>query len=215
MVVAIDGPAGAGKSSVAKNVANKTGMFYLNSGNFYRAITFEVLRGKIDPEDTEAIIECAKNCTITLIDGDIHLNGENVEDQLHTDAVDRWVSEHSAIIPVRHIVNRMLRNVATHMDLIVEGRDISTVVFPDAEVKVYLDASIEVRAQRRFQQGVSTLTIEKIRENIQKRDTLDKNKEEGSLQKASDALYIDTSDLTIDEVCDRVILLIKNKPKKN
>ncbi len=209
MVVAIDGPAGAGKSTVAKQVAEKTGFFYLNSGNFYRAITYAVLQRGIDPNESEKVIEAAKTSNITLKNDRIHLDHTDIEQHLHTDAVDAWVAEISALVEVRTIVNDLLREIAKGRDVVAEGRDITTVVFPHAEVKVYLDASIETRAKRRYAQGVSALSLEEIEENIKKRDTIDKNKPVGSLKISSEALYLDTSDLTIDAVCEKVLQKIQ------
>jgi len=213
MVVAIDGPAGAGKSTIAKKIAEQSHMFYLNSGNFYRAITFSALQNGIDPLDETKIIDEAKKCSLSLDNGRMHLNGVDIEDELHTDAVDRWVAEHSAIVAVRHVVNKKLREVSKDIDVVAEGRDITTVVFPDADLKVYLDATPEVRPKRRFDQGTSKLSYQDIVENIKKRDKIDKNKPFGSLTIAPDAFYLDTSDLTIDQVCDKVVDKIKDEKK--
>lgn len=213
MVVAIDGPAGAGKSTIAKKIAEQSCMFYLNSGNFYRAITFSALQNGVDPLDETKIIDEAKKCSLSLDNGRMHLNGVDIEDELHTDAVDRWVAEHSAIVAVRHVVNKKLREVSKDIDVVAEGRDITTVVFPDADLKVYLDATPEVRAKRRFGQGTSKLSYQEIVENIKKRDKIDKNKPFGSLTIAPDAFYLDTSDLTIDQVCDKVVDKIRNEKK--
>lgn len=209
MIVAIDGPAGAGKSTIAKKIAEKARIFYLNSGNFYRAITFSALYNGVDPEDEKKITDEAKRCSLSLEKEKMHLNGIDIEDELHTDAVDRWVAQHSAIVDVRHVVNEKLRKVSKNLDVIAEGRDITTVVFPDADLKVYLDATPEVRAKRRFDQGTSRLSYDEIFENIKKRDKIDKNKPFGALTIAADAFYLDTSYLTIDQVCDKVVCKIK------
>ena len=204
MVVAIDGPAGVGKSTIASMIAEKLKMFYLNSGNFYRAITWKVLESGVDPEDNTAVIKIAEENPVSLENGKIHINGVDINDKLHLDNVDKWVAQHSAIIQVRHIVNKGLRETGRALDLIVEGRDITTVVFPDAELKLFLDASIETRAGRRFKQGVSGLSLKEITAGIENRDHIDKNKAEGSLKIAADAEYLDTSDLTIEQVCEKV-----------
>jgi len=211
MVVAIDGPAGAGKSTVAKRISKRTGMFYLNSGNFYRAVTLKLLREGKDPRSEKDLVETAETCGFSIVNERLHLDGKDVEDFLHTDDVDAWVAQHSAVVAVRHIVNRSLRTIAAGMDVIVEGRDITTVVFPDADLKVYLDADEETRAKRRFDQGVSELTYAEILSNIRMRDAIDRNKEEGSLKVAPDSLYLDTSGLTIDEVCEKVLSKLKAK----
>lgn len=214
MVVAIDGPAGVGKSTVARKVAESCGFLYLNSGEFYRAITWKALRNQVDPESEDEIIRVAREIDISVKDGRLHVDGESQDEELHTDRVDSWVAGHSAIVPVRHEVTRRLREVAVSTDLIMEGRDISTVVFPDAEVKIYLDASIETRAKRRHLQGTSSLSEAELIESIRERDEIDKNKQEGSLRVDDEALYLDTSDLTIDEVCEKVIKIIPRTQTK-
>lgn len=207
MIVAIDGPAGVGKSSIARMVASRAGMNYINSGNLYRAITYVVLSRYPGgpPEDTDSIIDMARTCSFQLSGEHILVNGEDIDDRLHTDQVDAWVAQVSAIIPVRRIVNDKLRELAHQIDSVVEGRDITTVVFPDAEVKIFLDASVETRAKRRYHQGTSSLTVQEIADRIRARDELDRSKEEGSMKIAPDALYLDTSDLTIDQVCEKVL----------
>uniref|UniRef100_UPI0007818050 (d)CMP kinase n=1 Tax=Treponema endosymbiont of Eucomonympha sp. TaxID=1580831 RepID=UPI0007818050 len=136
------------------------------------------------------------------------INGEDVEDKLHSDAVDAQVSAVSAVVPLRRIVNEKIRAVTESQNVVCEGRDMTTTVFPDADYKFYLDASIDVQATRRYQQGVSNLTLEEIKETIRARAESDKNKAEGSLKIASDATYIDTSGLTVDKVCAIIIDLI-------
>jgi len=207
MIVAIDGPAGVGKSSIARMVASRAGMKYINSGNLYRAITYVVLSRYPEgpPEDPGSIIEIARSCSFRLTDDRLLVNGEDIDDELHTDQVDAWVAQISAIIPVRRVVNDQLRELAYRNDSVVEGRDITTVVFPDAEVKIFLDASVETRAKRRYHQGTSNLTFQEIADRIRARDQIDRSKKEGSMKIASDAFYLDTSDLTIDQVCEKVL----------
>ncbi len=209
MVVAIDGPAASGKSTIAKAVAKAAGLTYVNSGNFYRAITYAVFARSLDPASSQDVIRAAEEARIDLVDGKISLDGENVEAGLHTDQIDQWVARHSAIPRVREVVTDQLRKVAGSLDAIVEGRDIATVVFPDADVKVYIDASIEVRARRRFEQGVSSLTLEQLEATIAERDEIDRTKPFGSLKRAADAVFIDTSHLTIEQVCEKVVRKIR------
>jgi small subunit ribosomal protein S1 len=206
MVIAIDGPAGSGKSTIAKLLAQKLkdregkGFTYINSGNLYRSITLGCLRAGITPNDSEKALEYAKKANIAY-DGDkIILDGEDVTDGLHTDEIDKWSAPLSAIVPIRHVVNDIIRGISKGMNAVAEGRDMTTVVFPDAERRFYLDASVEARARRRFDQGVSKLSLEEIKEAIAQRDAIDKNKKEGSLTIANDVEYIDTSGLTINEV---------------
>ena len=204
MKVAIDGPAGAGKSTIAKKIAENINYFYLNSGNFYRAVTYAVLKENVDPENEKKIIGLAKKCRIRLLNGNIYLDGDNIDHLLHSDKVDKWVAQHSAIIKVRKIVNKHIRKATKGMDIVAEGRDMSTVVFPDAEVKIFLDASLEIRTKRRFDQGVSGMDMDKIQNNLKTRDSIDTSKPFGKLERTDDAVYIDSSDLTIEEVCEKV-----------
>ncbi len=205
MIIAIDGPAGAGKSSVALKIADKTGFLFLNSGSFYRAITWAVLQKGIDIKNSTEIIKTAAECDIKLNNSRIILNNQDIEDYLHTDQIDKWVAQLSVIIPVREIVNNIIKKIARSLDIVVEGRDMTTVVFPDADIKVFIDADVEVRAKRRFNQGISSLSFEEIVKNIEKRDRIDKKKPYGTLKISSDSLYLNSSDLTIDEVCEKVI----------
>ena len=202
MVIAIDGPAGTGKSTVAHAIAEDLHIVYLNSGSFYRALTLALLNSKIDLADTGKVLDFAKKQKLDYKNAHLFLNGEDVEDKLHSDEVDSHVSAVSSIPELRHFVNERMREIVKSMDIICEGRDMTTVVFPNAEYKFYLDANADVQAKRRFDQGVSNLTLEEIKQSIIKRDEMDKNKPEGSLKKAPDAQYIDTSDLTIKQVCE-------------
>jgi len=205
MVIAIDGPAGSGKSTIAKLLADKLDCTYINSGKLYRSITLGCLRAKIDLKDNEKILEFAKNMNIEYKKTDVFLNGENVTELLHTDEIDRFSAPLSAIVPVRHIVNDFIRSISRGQNIVVEGRDMTTVVFPDAKYRFYLDASADSRAKRRFDQGVSKLTLEEIKKAILERDDIDKNKAEGSLKIADGVQYLDTSDLTIIQVYEKLI----------
>ena len=205
MVIAVDGPAGVGKSSVSRIVAEQAGLHYLNSGNFYRAVTFGAIMKGLDRNDRERIERYTAEMKLEYHDGRLYLDGEDISDALHSDSVDAEVAQVSAYRGVREFVNGWLRKVASDRNILVEGRDITTVVFPDASLKVFLDADPEVRAQRRFDQGVSTLSVEEIAENIRKRDTIDRGKEWGRLIRAEDAFYVDTSGLTIEAVCAKVL----------
>ena len=206
MVIAVDGPAGSGKSTIAKLLARNLkdkegrGFTYINSGNLYRAITLACLRDGITPNDSDRALERAKTAGIGYKGDKISLDGEDVTDLLHTDEIDKWSAPLSAIVPIRHVVNDIIRGLSKGMNTVAEGRDMTTVVFPDAECRFYLDASVEDRARRRFDQGVSKLSLEEIKEAIAQRDAIDKNKKEGSLAIAEGVEYIDTSGLTINQV---------------
>ena len=202
MIIAIDGPAGTGKSTIASMLAEKLNITFLNSGGFYRTLTLAVLDAGIDYSDEEATLEFCKKQKIEYTkESHFILNGVDVTSHLHDDRVTANASQVSAIVPIRHLVNDLMREITKSLSIVCEGRDMTTVVFPSAEYKIYLDASAAVRAKRRFDQGVSNLTLEEIQASIEKRDEMDKNKKEGSLKIAPDALYIDTSNLTIDNVC--------------
>jgi cytidylate kinase len=205
MIVAIDGPAGVGKSTIARKISKQASLFYVNSGNFYRAITYEVLKGNLSVEDHPSIVSIAEGLEFSIINEHLHVNNSDYENYLHSDSVDKLVAQVSSIVPIRNIVNSAIRKTTVSMDIIVEGRDISTVVFPNADLKVYLDASVLKRANRRHKQGISNLSLNEIIKSIKKRDNIDKTKIEGSLKISDEALYLDTSDLTIDEVCEKVL----------
>ncbi|MDR0315881.1 MAG: 30S ribosomal protein S1 [Treponema sp.] len=215
MVIAIDGPAGSGKSTIAKLLAQRLGgeFTYINSGNLYRAITLGCLRANISPTDSEKVPEYAKNARIDYQKDRVFLEGEDVTPSLHTDEIDRFSAPLSAIVPVRHIINDLIRKLAKSRNVVVEGRDMTTVVFPHAEHRFYLDASVESRAKRRFDQGVSRLSLEEIQRAIAERDEIDKNKTEGSLIKGPGVVDIDTSYLTIDEVYGKLLVSIKQENK--
>jgi len=215
MIAAIDGPAGVGKSTIARTCAEHSGFLYVNSGSFYRAVTLAVLEREVAPDDSPAVLAVARSCRIELRDGEVWLDGRGVESLLHGDAVDAGVAALSAIPEVRDIVNARLRAIVGNRDAVVEGRDIGTVVFPDARLKIFLDADIATRASRRHEQGVSGLSRDELQAAIGARDTVDRNKPTGRLAAALDALPIDTSHLTIQQVCERVdkaILVSRNNP---
>ena len=205
MIIAMDGPAGTGKSTIASIIAKKLNITYLNSGSFYRALTLALLDAGINLADENAVVEFCKKQNLDYNKSRLVLNGTDVEDHLHDDSVSKNVAQISAIVSIRHLVNDRMQEITKSLDIVCEGRDMTTVVFPQAEYKFYLDASLDVQAQRRFDQGVSNMTLEEIKEAIRKRDEIDRNKAEGALKRAPDAVYIDTSNLTIDMVCEIIL----------
>lgn len=204
MIVAIDGPAGCGKSTVAKILAEKNGWYYLNTGSIYRAFTLSQINRGGDPLDKDSVLENAKNTKITVENGNICINGVDSESLLHTPEVDKYCSEVSTDPRLRDLVNDISRELTKGRDIITEGRDTTTVIFPNADYKFYFDASPLERAIRRFkeQKGVDLPTVLNA---IEKRDKNDKEKAYGALKIADDALYIDTTNLTIEEVCEKVL----------
>lgn len=209
IVIAMDGPAGVGKSTIARMVSKALGFYFLNSGNFYRAITLRVLQLGVDPLDPVEVLKTASAIVFTVVDERVHVDGVDVEPLLHTDEVDRHVAAHSAIVEVRTIVNRTLRSLAAGgLSLVGEGRDLTTVVFPEADCKIFLDASPAVRALRRYNQQETSMSLEELERSIAERDHIDRNKPVGALRVALDATYIDSSYLTIEEVYEKVLRVI-------
>ncbi len=205
MVVAIDGPAGTGKSTVASFVAEKTGFYHVNSGSLYRAAALLCQKNEIPIQNVDAVLAIVQEHEIHIQDGKTAIDGKVVEDILRSDSIDALVAPLSSISQLRDRINTILQSIAKTSNIVVEGRDMTTVVFPDAEVKIYLDATIEARAERRYQQGTSELSLDEIREKIAQRDEIDRNKQVGALQQSPDAWYLDSSHLTIPQVCAKVL----------
>ncbi len=211
-VVAIDGPAGSGKGTVAKLIAQKLNLTYIDTGAMYRAVAYATLKNNIVIDDKEAIVALARNCEIDFKDSKTYLNGEDVSHEIRTMEVTKIVSQISSIVELRELLVEQQREMGSKTDVVMEGRDITTVVFPDANYKFYLDASVESRALRRFKEnqekGIES-SYDEILENIKKRDYNDMHKEVGSLTRTEDAVYIDSTDLTIDEVVNKMIEVIE------
>ncbi len=203
MVIAIDGPAGSGKSTIAKKIASHLGWYFLNTGSFYRAYTLKMINENLDPLDREKVLETAEKTLVTVENGDICLDGVDVEKQLHSPLVDKYASVVSSDPRLREIVTERVRVIAGDMNIVTEGRDTTTVIFPDAEYKFYFDADPLVRAERRLKEQ-SGVTLEEVLSAINARDKNDKEKEVGALKVAKNAIYIDTTNLTIDGVCEKV-----------
>ncbi len=215
MVVAIDGPAGSGKGTITKIVAEKLNLIYIDSGATYRCVALETLRRNIKLEEEDKIIELAKTLDIKFDNLQrTWLNGEDVSSEIRSKEVTAIVSQLSSIVKVREIMVDLQRRMANNDNVIMEGRDITTVVFPDANYKFYLDATIEERARRRYLQNKESgidMSYEEILENIKSRDYNDMHKEVGALMRTDEQIYIDSTNLTIDEVVEEILKHIKER----
>lgn len=212
-VIAIDGPAGSGKGTITKIVADKLNLVYIDTGATYRCVALASLRNNIKLEETDKIINLAKTLNIDFdVNGHTYLNGEDVSDLIRSNEVTNIVSPVSSIPEVREIMVDLQRKMANNKNVIMEGRDITTVVFPDAKYKFYLDADVIERAKRRFKQneemGIES-NLDDIIESIKKRDYNDMHKPVGALKRTEDQIYIDTTHLTINEVVDEILKHIK------
>ena len=219
-VVAIDGPAGTGKGTIAKLIAQELNLVNIDTGAMYRSITLEAIRQGINSiEEKEKLIEIAKNIKIEMTNNngeqEIFLNGENVSKEIRSTEVSGFVSQVSSIPEIRELMVNLQRKMAEGKNVIMEGRDITTVVFPNANVKIYLDADVEERAKRRYKEnkekGMQT-TFKETLEAMKKRDYNDMHKPVGALKIAEDAIVVDTTNMTIDEVKEKVNnIILKNK----
>ena len=210
MIIAIDGPAGAGKSTIAKKVADSLGYVYIDTGAMYRAFTYELLTSSISLSDIEEITKVLEKTNIEFKNNEIFLNNLNVTNEIRSKNVTANVSAVSAIPQVREKLVDLQRKIASESNSILDGRDIGTVVFPNAELKIFLTASVKIRALRRYNELIAkdkNIDINEIEAEIEKRDKLDSSRETSPLIKAADAIEIDTSDLSIDEVVNTILKL--------
>lgn len=212
--VAIDGPAGAGKSTIAKLVAEKKGYIYVDTGAMYRGLAVHFLNCGLQAEDSAGIIEACKNADVSIgyENGvqQIYLNGENITDRLRREEVGNMASVTSAIPEVREKLLELQRSLAREKDVIMDGRDIGTNILPDADVKIYLTASVETRAKRRYDELLAKgehCDLKEISRDIQERDARDMQREIAPLKQAADAVLVDSSNMTIEEVVDKICIL--------
>lgn len=212
--VAIDGPGGTGKSSIAKAVSERLGLEYIDTGAMYRSIALKSIRMGVDAEDEPAVVKMLADTDIDFRDNNVYLCGENVSGLIRTNEISMAASTISKLGPVRAKVDEVSRRIAAAKNVIMEGRDIGTAVIPDAEVKIFMTADPEVRAMRRYnqllQQG-NPADLEEIRKEIEARDYQDSHREINPLKQADDAVYLDTSDMNKEESIDAVCRLIKEK----
>lgn len=223
MIIGIDGPAGTGKTTIAKLFEEKYNIKYINTGAMYRALAYKCLQNGIEKDNEEKILEILKDIKIeyvkNIVDGkvltSIILDGKDITEEIHRVDIAPIASDISKIVKVREYMVDLQRKIANEYvkngeDVLLEGRDICTVVFPDADLKIYLDADTKIRAKRRLeelkQRGISQgLTLEQIIESIEKRDETDKNKTVGALKRTENQKYIDTTNRNIDDVITEIL----------
>lgn len=215
IIIAIDGPAGSGKGTLAKALSKKFNLVNIDTGATYRCVALKALRNNISLDETDKIIEISKNIDIDLkSDGTVLMNGEDVTKEIRSKEVTSIVSPISSIVEVRKNMVDIQRKIAQGNDVVMEGRDITTVVFPNAKYKFYLDASIESRAKRRYEENLQKgidMTYEEVYDNIVKRDYNDMHKEVGSLTRTEEQIYIDTTNMSVEEEVEIIGKVISKK----
>lgn len=218
MNIAIDGPAGAGKSTIAKKVAKELGFIYVDTGAMYRSLALYFIRQGIDKDDEDKISEAVMECNVTIkyVDGQqqVLLNDENVTGLIRTEEVGNMASASSVYASVRSKLLDLQRSLAANNDVIMDGRDIGTCVLPEAQVKVFLTASVDERASRRYKELVEKgekPDLDKIKKDIEERDYRDSHRENSPLRQAKDAVLVDSSNMTIEEVVNTITKLCKDK----
>ena len=214
-IIAIDGPAGSGKGTLAKVLSERLNLVNIDTGATYRCVALKTLNSGISLEEKDKIIEIAKNIDIDLrLDGSVFLDGVDVTDEIRSKEVTGIVSPLSSIVEVREILVDVQRKLALGRDVVMEGRDITTVVFPNAKYKFYLDASLESRVNRRVKQNEEKgidMSYDEVYESIKKRDYNDMNKSVGALKRTDDQIYIDTTNLTVDEEFEIVRKIVEGE----
>ena len=209
--IAIDGPAGAGKSTIAKRVSGELSFIYVDTGAMYRSIALYLLRKDISATDVEAVKAALEDIEIAIqyVNGEQHvlLNGEDVSGQIRTEEVGNMASKSSALPCVRAKLLELQKKLAREHDVVMDGRDIGTNILPDAQLKIYLTASVDTRASRRYKELIEKGTdcdLEAIKKDIEQRDYQDMHRETAPLMQAKDAVYLDSSDMTIDQVVEKI-----------
>ena len=220
-VVAIDGPAGSGKGTITKLIAEKRNLVSIDTGAMYRCVTLDCLNKGIEPNNIEGIKNVLKNINIELtkVNGEqkVLLNGKDVSREIREPRVNEAVSPYSAIKEVRDIITPMQRKMAEKQDIIMEGRDIGTVVFPNADIKIFLDVSLEESARRRYKQNIENgieTTYENELEKLKQRNKYDSERDVVPFVKAEDAILVDSTNMSIDKVVETILKIIDEKKEK-
>ena len=218
MIVAIDGPAGSGKGTITKLVGKKLDLIYIDTGAMYRCVTLECLNKNVKIEEIEGLKQILENIDVQFLSEDdeqkVFLNGKDVTLKIRSKEVNEYVSPVSTVKIVRSKMTDLQRKMAVSKDVIMEGRDIGTTVFPNADLKIYLDATPEERASRRYKQNLEngiTTGYDEILANVKERDYIDSHREISPLRKAEDAIYIDSTNMTIEEVVAEIERIILSK----
>jgi cytidylate kinase len=210
--IAIDGPAGAGKSTVAKIVADKLGFQYIDTGAMYRAYTLKILDNGIDPEDEISVLELLDSTDIDFRDNRIFLDETQVDEEIREGRITKNVSYIASYKAVREKMVRLQQSMSTRKSVVMDGRDITTVVLPDADFKFFVTATAEERGRRRYLEllgkGVEGITLEDTIEDIRRRDTFDSTREESPLTKTEDSYLVDTTNMTISEAVEHIISIV-------
>ena len=213
MIIAFDGPAGSGKSTIAKIISEKLGITCLDTGAMYRAVTLYFLENNVDFNDENQVKINLEKIELEFINDKLYLNNKDVSVQIREKNVNDNVSFVSAIRIVREKMVDLQRKMSGKKSVVLDGRDIGTVVFPNADYKFYITASVDVRARRRYEEelekGISNLSFDEVKKSMENRDYIDSNREVTPLRKADDAIEIDTSDMSIDEVLEKILSYIK------
>ncbi|MFW6271123.1 MAG: (d)CMP kinase [Bacillota bacterium] len=221
-VIAIDGPAGAGKSTVARILADKLNYKYLDTGAMYRAVTYQTLKKKIKINNKSEIIRIARELDFKFLSPDhngitrILVHNKDITDKIRKPKINKYVSHIAKIKEVREALVEKQRKIARQNNIILDGRDIGTRVIPEAEYKFYITASLKERAKRRFQElnKNNKISLKKVENDLKNRDKIDKNREHSPLTRAEDAILIDTTNLSIEEVVNKIINIINSKDMK-